>query len=215
MWGCPIVKKIRGRNPKARDPMAKVGLFFGTFNPIHVGHLILANHIAEFTDIEEVWLVVTPRSPFKLKQTLLEDHHRFRMVDEAVQEYPKLKGSKIEFNLPQPNYTIHTLAHLEEQHRGKHRFCLIMGSDNLTSFHKWKNYEAILEHYEIYIYPRETRKTVNAEVNNHPHVKNIDAPKIEISSTFIRKNHKAGKNIRAMLPDRVWMYMDEMNFYRK
>lgn len=194
--------------------MATIGLFFGTFNPIHVGHLILANHMAEFTDLDEVWFVVTPRSPFKQKQTLLQDHHRYQMVDEAVQDYPKLQASKIEFDLPQPNYTINTLVHLEEKFEGKHTFALIMGSDNLASFHKWKNYEVILKNHQIYVYPRISDKEGREEILTHPKVTKVDAPIIEVSSTFIRKKHKAGKNVRAMLPDRVWNYLDEMNFYR-
>ena len=194
--------------------MAKVGLFFGTFNPIHVGHLILANHMAEFTDMDEVWLVVTPRSPFKQKQSLLEDHHRHRMVDEAVQDYPRLKASKIEFELPQPNYTINTLAYLEERYEEKHSFALIMGSDNLASFHKWKNYGEILERHEIFVYPRISGKQPKKEIAKHPHITTVEAPIMEISSTFIRKNHKIGKNVKPLLPDSVWHYMDEMNFYR-
>ena len=200
--------------PVKSKSMAKVGLFFGTFNPIHVGHLILANHMAEFTSLEEVWFVVTPRSPFKQKQSLLEDHHRYRMVEEAIQDYDHLKASKIEFNLPQPNYTINTLAYLEEKYGGKHRFALIMGSDNLASFHKWKNYDEILKNHEIFVYPRISDKKPKDAIAGHEHIALIEAPILEISSTFIRKNHKAGKNIRPLLPHSVWQYLDEMNFYR-
>lgn len=194
--------------------MAKIGLFFGTFNPIHVGHLILANHMAEYTPLEEVWFVVTPRSPFKVKHSLLEDHHRYRMVEEAIHEYPKLKASKIEFKLPQPNYTINTLAYLEEEYCESHEFALIMGSDNLASFHKWKNYEEIIKNHQIFIYPRLSEKKAKKEIRKHKHIELVDAPILEISSTFIRKNHAAGKNIKPMLPANVWKYMDEMNFYR-
>ena len=129
--------------------MKRIGLFFGTFNPIHIGHLIIANHLVEFSDLDEVWFVITPQSPFKTKQSLLDDHHRYQMVYEAVQDYPKLKPSKIEFDLPQPNYTINTLVHLDEKYGEDHQFSLIMGEDNLKSFHKWKNYETILELYSI------------------------------------------------------------------
>lgn len=194
--------------------MKKVGLFFGTFNPIHIGHLIIANHLVEFSDLDEVWFVITPQSPFKTKQSMLDDHHRYQMVYEAVQEYPKLKPSKIEFDLPQPNYTINTLAHLDEKYGEDHQFALIMGEDNLKSFHKWKNYETILELYAIYVYPRVTEGTVDHQFKGHPKITKVDAPIMEISSTFIRKAHKVGKNIRPMLPESVWKYMDEMNFYR-
>ena len=194
--------------------MKKVGLFFGTFNPIHIGHLIIANHLVEFSDLDEVWFVITPQSPFKTKQSLLGDHHRYQMVYEAVQDYPKLKPSNIEFDLPQPNYTVNTLVHLDEKYGMDHQFSLIMGEDNLKSFHKWKNYETILEHHSIYVYPRISNGEVEHQFKEHPQIKRVDAPIMEISSTFIRKSHKAGKNIRPMLPPEVWTYMDEMNFYR-
>ena len=194
--------------------MKKTGLFFGTFNPIHIGHLVIANHMAEFSDLDEVWFVVTPKSPFKAKESLLENHHRYQMVYEAIREYPKLKLSDIEFSLPQPNYTVDTLAHLQELHGEKHQFALIMGEDNLKGFHKWKNYEAILQFYQIYVYPRISNKTVPAVFQEHPRIHRVDAPVMEISATFIRKQHRAGRNIRPLLPEAVWKYMDEMNFYR-
>jgi nicotinate-nucleotide adenylyltransferase len=194
--------------------MKKIGLFFGTFNPIHVGHLVIANHMVEFSDLDEVWFVITPQSPFKTKQSLLDDHHRYQMVYEAVQEYPKLKPSKIEFDLPQPNYTINTLVHLNEQYGSDHKFSLIMGEDNLKSFHKWKNYETILEHYSIYVYPRISEGEVDHQFKENSKITKVNAPIMEISSTFIRKEHKKGKNIRPLLPSAVWKYMDEMNFYR-
>lgn len=194
--------------------MKKVGLFFGTFNPIHIGHLVLANHIVEFSNLDEVWFVITPQSPFKTKQSLLDNHHRHQMVYEAIQDYPKLKASKIEFELPQPNYTINTLLHLEEKYSEAYQFSLIMGEDNLKSFHKWKNYEAILENYSIYVYPRISEGKTEKRFEDHPKIHRIDAPVMEISSTFIRKQHQLGKNIKPLLPDSVWKYMDEMNFYR-
>jgi nicotinate-nucleotide adenylyltransferase len=194
--------------------MKKVGLFFGTFNPIHIGHLVIANHMAEFTDLEEVWFVITPQSPFKVKQSLLENHHRYRMVQEAVDAYPKLKASTIEFDLPQPNYTIHTLLHLGERYGEEYTFSLLMGEDNLKSFHKWKNYEEILANHAIYCYPRVSAGTIPKEFVGHEGLHRVAAPIMEISSTFIRENHKAGKNIRPLLPEAVWHYMDEMNFYR-
>ena len=194
--------------------MKKVGLYFGTFNPIHIGHLIIANHMAEFSELDEVWMVITPQSPFKTKKSLLDNHHRYQMVFEATAAYPKLKPSKIEFDLPQPNYTINTLVHLEEKYQDEYKFSLIMGEDNLKSFHKWKNYETILENYSLHVYPRISEGKVEHQFKNHPKVNKIDAPIIEVSSTFIRKQHAFGKNIKAMLPDSVWKYMDEMNFYR-
>ena len=194
--------------------MKKVGLFFGTFNPIHIGHLVIANYMVEFSDLEEVWFVITPRSPFKMKKTLLDNNHRYQMVYEAVKDYPNLKASTIEFKLSQPNYTINTLVHLEEKFEGKYEFALIMGEDNLQHFHKWKNYEEILENYHIYIYPRVTDEDSENRFIDHPKVHMTDSPIMEISSTFIRRGRKAGKDIRSMLPEAVWKYMDEMNFYR-
>ncbi|MFK5971754.1 MAG: nicotinate (nicotinamide) nucleotide adenylyltransferase [Flavobacteriaceae bacterium] len=194
--------------------MKKVGLFFGTFNPIHIGHMVIANHMVEFSDLDEVWFIITPMSPFKTKKTLLDNNHRYQMVFEAVKNYPKLKPSKIEFDLPQPNFTINTLVHLEEQYGSDYAFSLLMGEDNLKGFQRWKNYETILENYAIYYYPRISEGTIAGHFENHPEIHRVDAPIMEISSTFIRKHHKKGKNIRALLPDCVWTYMDEMNFYR-
>jgi nicotinate-nucleotide adenylyltransferase len=194
--------------------MKKTGLYFGTFNPIHIGHLVIANHIVEFSDLEEVWFVITPQSPFKAKKTLLADHHRYQMVYEATKDYPKLSPSKVEFDLPQPNYTIDTLVHLEEKYGTTHQFSLIMGMDNLQGFHKWKNHQAILENYSLHVYPRVSVEAVQHQFEGHGNIHRIDAPIMEISSTFIRKQHKAGKNVRPLLPENVWKYMDEMNFYR-
>lgn len=194
--------------------MKKVGLYFGTFNPIHIGHLIIANHMVEFSDLDEIWLVITPQSPFKTKKSLLDNHHRYQMVFEATVDYPKLKPSKIEFDLTQPNYTINTLTYLEEKHGTDYKFSLIMGEDNLKSFHKWKNYDVILKNYDLYVYPRVSEGKVEHQFKGHSKIHIVDAPIIEVSSTFIRKQHALGINIKAMLPDAVWKYMDEMNFYR-
>ena len=131
----------------------QIGLFFGSFNPIHIGHLIIANHLVEHSAMDELWLVVTPQNPFKEKQSLLDNHLRLEMTNLAIDEYPKLRASNIEFQLPQPNYTVNTLAYLEEKYPHAN-FALIMGEDNLKSFHKWKNYEYILVNYPIYVYPR-------------------------------------------------------------
>ena len=194
--------------------MKNTGLFFGTFNPMHIGHLVIANHMAEFSGLDEVWFVVTPKSPFKAKDSLLADHHRYQMVYEAIRDYPRLKVTDIEFGLPQPNYTIDTLTHLREKYGESQRFSLIMGEDNLKGFHKWKNYEAILQYYQVYVYPRISGNQIPEALVNHPHIHRVDAPVMEISATFIRKQHKAGRYVRPLLPEAVWKYMDEMNFYR-
>lgn len=191
----------------------KIGLFFGTFNPIHIGHLTIANHMAEHTDLDEVWLTVTPLSPFKKKATLLDNHQRLEMVFRATEDYEKLRPSDIEFSLPQPNYTIHTLTYLQERFP-QHEFALIMGSDNLNSFHKWKNYELILENHRLFVYPRLGKTTENERFINHPKIFNISAPIMEISSTFIRNEIRDGKYVRPLIPDKVWKYLDEMNFYK-
>lgn len=192
----------------------KIGLYFGTFNPIHVGHLIIANHMAEHADLDQVWMVVTPHNPLKKKSTLLDDYHRLQMVHLATKDFPKIKPSDIEFKLSQPNYTVNTLVHLQEKYPN-HEFSLIMGEDNLKSLYKWKNYEVILEHHDIYVYPRISSEIENLELKNHPKIHLIDAPVVEISSTDIRDNIKKGKNVQPLLPHKVWDYIDHNNFYRK
>ncbi|MFY0631933.1 MAG: nicotinate-nucleotide adenylyltransferase [Flavobacteriaceae bacterium] len=192
----------------------KVGLYFGTFNPIHVGHIIIANHLVEYSDLDEVWMVVTPHSPHKKKSSLLENHHRYELVYTALEDYAKLKPSDIEFKLSQPNYTVHTLAHITEKYP-KHEFSLIMGEDNLKSFHKWKNYETILENHEVYVYPRVIEGQIKTNFDNHPKVHRVNAPLIQISATLIRDGIKENKNVEPMLPPKVWKYIDEMNFYRR
>ncbi|HEU4790782.1 MAG TPA: nicotinate (nicotinamide) nucleotide adenylyltransferase [Flavobacterium sp.] len=192
----------------------KIGLYFGTFNPIHVGHLIIANHMAEHSDLDQVWMVVTPHNPLKKKATLLDDYHRLQMVYLATEDFPKIKPSDIEFKLSQPNYTVNTLVHLQEKFPD-HEFSLIMGEDNLKSFHKWKNYEVILQHHDIYVYPRISSEAENLELKNHPKIHLIDAPVVEISSTDIRHNIKKGKNVQPLLPHKVWDYIDHNNFYKK
>ncbi|WP_074405679.1 MULTISPECIES: nicotinate (nicotinamide) nucleotide adenylyltransferase [Aquimarina] len=193
--------------------MKKIGLYFGTFNPIHIGHLAIANHMAEFSDLDELWMVVTPHNPHKKKSSLLDNHHRYEMVYRATQSYPKLKPSDVEFKLPQPNYTVHTLAYVQEKYP-KDQFHLIMGEDNLKNFHKWKNHEVILENHNIYVYPRIAEGIVASQFKDHPKIHRIDAPIMEISSTFIRKAIATNKNVRPLLPHTVWEYIDEMNFYR-
>lgn len=194
--------------------MKKVGLYFGTFNPIHIGHLAIANHMVEYSDLDEVWFVITPLSPFKKKASLLADHHRFHLVELAVEEYDKLKPSNIEFKLPQPNYTVNTLAHITEKYPNI-AFSLIMGEDNLKSFHKWKNYEVILDHHHVYVYPRiYDGRVAETQFDEHSKVHKVAAPIMEISSTFIRKAIKEQKNIKPLLSHEVWQYIDEMNFYK-
>ena len=191
--------------------MKKIGLYFGTFNPIHIGHLILANHFAETTDLDEVWFVITPLSPFKKKKSLLGNHHRLAIANIAVEDFPKLKTSDIEFKLQQPNYTVNTLIHMEEKYPD-HQFCLIMGEDNLNSLHKWKNYEMILEHYDIFIYQRPGN--VSEMYADHEGVHYLDAPLLDISSSFIRKLCKEGKSIRYLVVDNVYRYITDSSMYK-
>ena len=191
----------------------KIGLYFGSFNPIHIGHLIIANQLVENSDLDQIWFVVTPHNPFKKKSTLLDNYQRLEMVYLATKDYDTLKESDIEFNLPQPNYTVNTLVHLTEKYP-KHDFALIMGEDNLKSFHKWKNYQTILEYHSIYVYPRISEGKIDTQFNNHPKITRVDAPIIELSSTLIRNAIKDGKNVKPLLPEHVWAYLDEMNFYR-
>jgi nicotinate-nucleotide adenylyltransferase len=192
----------------------KIGLYFGTFNPIHVGHLIIANHMAENSDLEQIWMVVTPHNPHKEKNTLLDDYQRLHLVNLATEDYPKIKPSDIEFKLPQPNYTVNTLAHLKDKYP-QHEFCLIMGEDNLNSFHKWKNYEFILENHYIYVYPRLNSGEIDVQFLNHLKIQRVGAPVIELSSTFIRESIKNNKNIRPLIPYKVWEYVDHNNLYKK
>jgi nicotinate-nucleotide adenylyltransferase len=192
----------------------KVGLYFGTFNPIHIGHLIIANHMAEHSDLDQIWMVVTPHNPHKQKSTLLDDHHRLEMVYLATEDFPKIKPSDVEFKLPQPNYTVTTLAHLQEKYP-QHEFSLIMGEDNLNSLHKWKNYEVILQNHNIYVYPRLASGEINAQFINHAKIHRVGAPVIELSSTFIRESIKNKKNVVPMLPEKVWKYVEHNLFYQK
>ncbi|QXP63938.1 nicotinate (nicotinamide) nucleotide adenylyltransferase [Polaribacter sp. HaHaR_3_91] len=192
--------------------MSKIGLYFGTFNPMHIGHLIIANHMVENSDLDEIWMVVTPHNPFKKKSSLLDNHERFEMIYRATANYQKIKPSDIEFHLPQPNYTVHTLVHVSDMYPNK-EFCLIMGEDNLKSLHKWKNYETILEHHHIYVYPRIADGTMDDQFKNHAKIHKVEAPIVQISSTMIRKAIKNKKNTQPLLPKEVWEYIDEMNFY--
>jgi nicotinate-nucleotide adenylyltransferase len=188
----------------------KIGLFFGSFDPIHQGHLMIANYMVEFTDISQVWFIVSPHNPLKEKASLLADHHRLAMVNIAVEDDPRFRASNIEFHLPQPSYTIDTLKYLAEKYLEK-EFVLICGSDNLPTFTKWKNYEELLDRYHLYIYPR--HNTRPSQFDDHPHVHFTQAPLIEISSSFIRQSIQEGKNLRQFLPEKVWKYLTEMHFY--
>ncbi|MEN9928840.1 MAG: Nicotinate-nucleotide adenylyltransferase [Bacteroidota bacterium] len=192
----------------------KIGLYFGTFNPIHIGHLIIADYMAEFTDLDQVWMVVTPHNPHKKKATLLDDYQRLHLVHLATEDYPKIKPTDIEFKLSQPNYTINTLVHLQEKYP-KNQFALIMGEDNLNSFHKWKNHDVILQNHDLYVYPRVTQNedACHETLRNHPKIHPIKAPVVEISSTFIRESIKKQKNIAPMLPAKVADYIDKSGFY--
>jgi len=188
----------------------KLGLYFGSFNPVHSGHMVIASYLSEFTDLDNVWFVVSPHNPLKSKSSLLKDHHRLQLVKIAIDDYPKLKASDIEFTLPQPSYTINTLSHLFDKHP-EHQFVLILGADNLETFTKWKNWEQILELVELYVYPR--KDSDGGELLHHPKVKVINAPLMELSSTFIREAIVAGKDVRYMVPAAAWNYMREMHFY--
>ena len=204
----------------------KIGLYFGTFNPIHIGHLVIANYMVEYTDLDEVWLVVSPQNPLKNKSTLLSDIHRLAIVRVAIEDNPKLKACDIEFKLPKPSYTATTLAYLSEKYP-KNEFSLIMGEDNLRTLHKWFNYEVILKNYSFYVYPRVLTEQEEIDVNKNTeqqqfnefgklpniHICN-EAPIMKISATFIRNAIKQGKDIRYLLTEPVRKYIDEMNFYK-
>lgn len=201
--------------------MKKVGLYFGTFNPIHVGHLIIANYMANQTALDEVWLVVSPQNPLKPKNSLLADYHRLALTRIAVEDNPKLRVSDVEFNLPLPSYTANTLAYLVDEHRDK-EFALIMGEDNLRTFHKWKNHDAILANHEIYVYPRVLTIQEKADLKphrkhpkftSHPHIHQVEAPVMKLSASFIRNAIKAGNDVKYLLTEPVYKYVKEMHFY--
>jgi len=191
--------------------MSAIGLFFGSFNPIHIGHLIIANYMANHTDLDEVWLVVSPHNPLKKKDSLVNMYDRLEMVNLAIENAENIRSSTIEFSLPQPSYTIDTLTHLREQHPEK-RFVLIMGSDNLSTFHKWKNYELLLRDYHIYVYPRPGFQ--NEQLKEHPAITVTDTPLMELSATFVRNSVRMGKSIRYFVPDTVVDFIESKGLYR-
>ena len=195
----------------------KTGLFFGSFNPIHQGHLDIANYMVEFTDLDEIWFIVSPHNPLKERDTLLSGFHRLEMVRIAVEENSKIKKTPvdlqhadIEFDLPQPSYTINTLKYIKEKFPDK-EFTLIIGSDNLSQFDKWKDYEQIIENYELYVYPRP--QIDGGELSNHHNVTLINAPLIEISSDDIRKLLSEEKDVGVMLHASVLRYIKELHLY--
>lgn len=191
----------------------KIGLFFGSFNPIHIGHLALANYFVEFTDIDKIWFIVSPQNPLKERKSLLNDYLRLEMVRIAIYNYPKKYFvSNIEFNMPKPSYTIDTLSYLKEKYPNN-EFVLLMGSDNLKTLHKWKNYKEIISHHKIYVYPRPNINIDDIKIDADYEI--FDAPQMDISSSFIRKAIKDGKEIQFFLPEIISKYIENNNLYKK
>lgn len=186
-------------------------LFFGSFNPIHIGHLAIANYLVEFTNANELWFVVTPQNPLKKSSTLIDDRVRQHLVQLAIADYPKFRVSDVEFYLTKPNYTVTTLAYLSEKYPD-YNFSILIGGDNLETFYKWKNYETILRNYKLYVY---RRPNANVRQYDNSNIEIVDAPLIEISSSFIRESIGKGKDIRFFLPEKVFKYIDEMGYWRE
>ncbi|HSF90149.1 MAG TPA: nicotinate (nicotinamide) nucleotide adenylyltransferase [Saprospiraceae bacterium] len=191
----------------------RIGLFFGSFNPIHTGHLIIAEYMASRTELEQVWFVVSPHNPLKLRSTLANDFDRLHMVQLAIDDNPRLKASNIEFSLPKPSYTIDTMVYLHEKYP-QHQFSLIMGSDNLGSISKWKNYELLLERYTIHVYKREGIP-IDQSLIPAADIRIYDVPMLDISSTYIRKSIANGLSIRYMVPENVYQFLDGSRLYRQ
>lgn len=190
----------------------QIGLFFGSFNPIHIGHLIIAEHMAAHTDLDRVWLVVSPQNPLKPKDSLARDRDRLHLVQLAIEGNPRLRASDVEFYLPKPSYTVDTLAFLQEKYP-EHRFSLIMGGDNLASLHLWKNGEQIIANYLIYVYKRPSHPL--GSLAEHPNVRLCEAPLLDISATYIRQCIKKGKSVRYLVPEPVWEYLQSGTLYRR
>jgi nicotinate-nucleotide adenylyltransferase len=189
----------------------KIGLFFGSFNPIHIGHMVIANIMAENTDLDEVWFVVTPQNPFKVNKNLLHEFDRYEMVRLAVHDNFKIKVSDIEFNLPKPSYTIDTLVRLQEMHPSE-EFVLIIGEDNLEQFPKWKNAEQILKYFTLYVYPRPG--CVKTNMHDHAKVKFVEAPLLDVSATYIRNTIRQGKSVKYLIPEQVENYINSKNLFQ-
>lgn len=189
--------------------MAKIGLFFGSFNPIHNGHLMVAQSILEYSDMDEVWFVVSPQSPFKKKSALAHEFDRIDMVELAIKDNDRFKACDVEFNMPKPSYTIDTLAYLQEKHKG-HKFTLIIGEDNLAHFTKWKNHQEILEHFGVVVYNRPNSGMKDIGLKN---VQKVEAPMINISATYIRKCIRQHKSIRYLVPDAVIQFIGDRKLY--
>lgn len=190
--------------------MQKIGLFFGSFNPIHTGHLIIASIMAENTDLAKVWFVVSPQNPFKPSQNLLHEFDRFDMVKAAIASNYKLEASDVELRMPKPSYTIDTLTVLKERHPEK-EFVVIIGQDNLQNFEKWKNHDQILEHFGLYVYPRPG--VTETPLMRHRHVRMVPAPLLDISATFIRQCVQERKSIKYLVPESVEELIRLRNFY--
>ena len=187
------------------------GLFFGTFNPIHIGHLAIANYMLEHTEIEELWFVVTPQSPFKEKQTVFDDRRRLEMVKLAIENHQNYQVCDIEFNMPKPSYTIDTILNLTDKHKNR-KFALIMGADNILNLHKWKNYEQLLNLCPVYVYPRIGYSTANIKVSGD--FRFVNSPIIEISSSYIRKSIAENKDICFFVPEKVYQYIVNAGLYK-
>jgi nicotinate-nucleotide adenylyltransferase len=186
-----------------------IGLYFGSFNPVHNGHLIIASHIANFTTLEQVWFVITPQNPLKPANSLINEHHRKHLIDLSIEGEKKLRSSNIEFKLPKPSYTIDTLTYLTEKYP-QHSFSVIMGSDSFSNIKKWKNFQLILQEYEIYVYLRPGFPVTSTSGNIHV----VDAPLLQISSTHIRELVHSKKSIRYLVPDIVMHEIDAQQYYR-
>jgi nicotinate-nucleotide adenylyltransferase len=198
--------------------MARIGLYFGSFNPVHIGHIAIAGYMTEFAGLDQVWFVVSPHNPLKKKETLLADHQRLYMTQLAIGENVRLSASDIEFKLPVPSYTIDTLAYLGEKYP-KNEFCLVMGEDNLYTLYKWKNINELISKYSIYVYPRPDQVKLSSplldQIFSIADIHHVQAPVMNISGTFIRDGIKEGKDMSYFLSPPVWKYIKEMHFYEK